>query len=223
VYLPWRGLAFDPAYFLPATGRFVIIDKYEIAGGGIISRTGDDKKSNIHEKVLMRNYKWERSSISPFERAEKYNQKAALVLITGKKEEARKEIARALEKKLFTEGKLVYFLGIGNVLYGIDADIKTHNGGEITHSEHIRRLSEVSHILLDSGIILIVTAIELMQDDLETVKTVVNSDNIHTVWLGREVTSDIKYDQIITDYETEKGAALLIKEKLQDKGIIFKP
>ena len=35
--------------------------------------------------------------------------------------------------------------------------------------EHLRRLAEVAHILLDAGMILIVTAIELTEEDLDLI------------------------------------------------------
>ena len=53
---------------------------------------------------------------------------------------------------------MVYFLGIGNVLYGVDADIERKPENR---QEHIRRLGEVANLMLDAGIILIVTAAEL--------------------------------------------------------------
>ena len=46
------------------------------------------------------------------------------------------------------------------MIYGVDADI-TGEDPEVFRKEHIRRLGEVIHILLDTGLILIVTAIEL--------------------------------------------------------------
>ena len=33
-------------------------------------------------------------------------------------------MAREVEKLLFDNGEFVYFLGIGNVVYGVDADLK---------------------------------------------------------------------------------------------------
>ena len=119
-----RAIAFDLANELAQTSRFVIVDQYEIAGGGIILEDLDDRQKQVRDQVMIRNFKWEKSMIAPEERAEKYNQKAALVLITGQRNVGKKAIAKALEAKLFNDGKIVYFLGIGNLLYGVDADIK---------------------------------------------------------------------------------------------------
>ena len=216
-----RAIAFDPASDIAGTGRFVIVDNYEIRGGGIIAEGLEDKQSRLRSTVLLRNYKWEKSIIAPEKRAEKYNQKSALLLLTGEKQVDRKAIAKHLEDKLFEDGKIVYFLGIGNVLYGIDADIKGREGTE--RQEHMRRLAEVANILLDAGIILLVTAAELTQDDLEIMKTTVSPDKIETVWIGENITTDIAYDLRLPQPDNVPESVDILKSHLQDKGIIFRP
>ena len=119
-----RAIACDLAEDVAATSRFVIVDDYEIRGGGIVREAMTDRQTSVRDRVMLRNYKWEPSIIQPEHRAEKYNQKAALILVTGEHEHDRKGVAKALEEKLFQDGKVVYFLGIGNVLYGVDADIE---------------------------------------------------------------------------------------------------
>ena len=151
----------------------------------------EDKYSQILDNVIIRNYKWAKSIISPEKRAEKYSQKSSLILITGSKDSGKKEVAKALENQLFNDGRIVYFLGIGNVKYGIDADI---TNGEGSSEEHLRRLAEVAHIILDAGALLIVTARDLTQDNLEIVKTIVNPDKILTIWTGEEVSTDVSFD-----------------------------
>ncbi len=175
----------------------------------------------IRERVLIRNYKWEKSEITQEERAEKYNQRSTLILITGQSNTGKKTLAKALEKQLFRDGKVVYFLGIGNVLYGVDADIKSTTDNR--RSEHLRRLAEVSNILLDAGTILIVTAVELTQDDLEMIKATLSFDKIETIWIGEEITSNISFDLHIPVIKTVNEVVSKVKGLLQDKGIIFKP
>ncbi len=217
-----NAIAFDIASENSQTSRFVIVDDYEITGGGIVQEALTDERSWVRKNVIRRNYKWEASIISREERAEKYNQKSTLILITGEEDVGKKPTAKALEKRLFDDGKIVYFLGIGNLLYGVDADIKNRENGN--HSEeHLRRLAEVSNLMLDAGAILIVTAIELTQDDLELIKTTINPRQIETVWIGERVTTDIEFDIQITDFKSEEDAAAKIKALLQDRGIIFRP
>lgn len=216
-----KAIAFDLMASIAETSRFVIVDNYEIAGGGIIQMDLKDSQSQHRKRVINRNIKWEKSMITPEERAEKYNQKSSLILITGGKDVGKKPLAKALEKKLFTDGKIVYFLGIGNLLYGVDADIKLK---EVNHKEeHLRRLAEVSNIMLDAGGILIVTAINLSPEDLDLIKTTLNNDRIIKVWIGEENTVDLPCDlQLNEDYNMEY-ATNKIKNLLHEKNVIFNP
>ncbi|MGM0502756.1 MAG: GTP-binding protein [Bacillota bacterium] len=215
-----EAISFDLATELEHTSRFVIVDDYEIAGGGLVEAALEDEQSWVREKVMLRNYKWEKSRITREERAEQYSQQPTLVLITGQEDVGKKPTAKALEQELFNSGRVVYFLGIGNLLYGVDADIK---GEANNKEEHLRRLAEVSHIMLDAGSILIVTAVELSQSDLELIETTVNPQQIETIWLGEQVTTDLQYDLHLDQFDSEEKAALQIKGMMQDRGIIFKP
>ena len=215
-----RALAFDKAENIVVTSRFVIVDEYEIAGGGIVTEAIEDKFSAIRDNVIVRNYKWEKSIIAPEQRAEKYNQKSTLILITGPQNVGKKAIAKALEEKLFVDGKIVYFLGIGNVKYGIDADIAKNNQNR---EEHLRRLAEVAHIMLDAGTILIVTARELKQVDLEIIKTVINPDKIITVWTGDEISTDIIFDLKVPGKIDVEESLSILKNSLYEKRIVFRP
>jgi len=218
-----KAIAFDRADEFADTSRFVIVDNYEIRGGGIIREALEDKQAWMRDKVIMRNYKWESSQIGLEQRAEKYNQRSTLILITGERDIGKKTVAKGLEKRLFTDGKVVYFLGIGNVLYGVDADIKQASKAPNHRQEHMRRLAEVAHILLDAGIILIVTAVEMTQDDLEQIKTAINPEKIETIWVGDNKTTDIAVDLTIATDSATEDAVDRIKALMQDRGIIFKP
>jgi bifunctional enzyme CysN/CysC len=215
-----KPLAFDTIDQHPKTSRFVIVDEYEIAGGGIITAKLEDELSDIRDKVILRNFKWERSHITPLQRAEKYSQKSALIILTGQTKVGKKEVAKQLEEQLFGDGKLVYFLGIGNLLYGVDADIKR----ETDHrEEHIRRLAEVAHILLDSGAILIVTAVELNQHDLEILKTIVSTEKIKVIWVGDSVSTDLAIDKRVPGLRDVDQSVGIVREVLYEEGIIFNP
>jgi len=214
-----RAIACDLAEDVPSTSRFVIVDDFEIRGGGIVREALPDRQTAVRDRVLLRNYKWEPSIIQPEHRAEKYNQKAALILVTGEHESDRKGVAKALEGKLFEDGKVVYFLGIGSVLYGVDADIERKPENR---QEHMRRLAEVANLMLDAGIILVVAAAELTQDDLEVIKTAVQPDWIETIWAGETVTTDLVCDLQLPGGAVPEAVDRL-KAHLQDKGIIFRP
>jgi bifunctional enzyme CysN/CysC len=216
-----HDIAFDPPDLLVATSRFVIVDSYEIAGGGIIEEALTDSLTENREKVHLRNIKWEMGYVEAEERAERNNQKATLILVTGKKEMNRKQVAKVLERKLFEEGKQVYFFSMGNLLYGIDADIKAevkNNKGE-----HFRRLAEVANVMLDAGIILVVSVIELTKDDVRQLNMSVDHEKIEVVWLGEAVVTDVDVDLHIKDQFSHDKTVAMIKEYMQKKGIISKP
>jgi bifunctional enzyme CysN/CysC len=215
-----KTIAFDKTEDISGTSRFVLVDNYEIVGGGIIRDAVQDDFTWLREKIAQRNYKWEKSGISFEERAEKYNQKSVALIITGPKGSGKKEVAKELEVELFNEGKRVYFLGIGNVLYGLDADIKGNNNHR---EEHLRRLSEIANLFIDAGLILIITAINLSDRDLEIFKTSIIDEKIKVVWSNDNPPYDISYDIKIPGIINIKDSVMKIKNFLLENGIIFKP
>ena len=216
-----HAIAFDIIEDVPATGRFVIVDDYEIRGGGIIRESLADEQEQMRQQVMQRNLKWAGSTIGREQRWERYNQKAALILLTGKRNVGKKTLARAIEHRLFADGKTVYFMGIANVLYGVDADIKKPGSDQTHRPEHLRRLAEVANILLDAGVILIVTAIGLTEKEMEIIQNVVDSDLIEPIWLGDEPT-DIDFAMKVPDLNDLDETLDNVKALLQSKGIIFR-
>lgn len=214
-----RALAFDLATELATTSRFVLIDEFEIRGGGIVREALSDTMTGVRERVLLRNYKWEPSNISTESRAERYRQRPTLLLMTGEAAADRKGLAKDVEHRLFDLGNIVYFLGIGNVLYGVDADLERSDS---QRQEHLRRLAEIANLMLDAGVILIVTAAELTLADVDLIKTSVDADRIEVVWVGDSGASDLPHDLHIPDPD-DPSAVEQVKRLLQDKGIIFRP
>lgn len=213
--------AFDLAEDLPETGRFVIVDDYEISGGGVIVEALPDEHSWIYDRAMERNAKWELIDISDEMRAERYNQKACMVLITGAPDNIhRKTLAKKLTERLFHEGKLVYFIGMANLLYGMDADIR--GVGEDVRPEHMRRLAEVGNLMLHAGLILVVSAREISKADLGILQVALTdrADRLITVWAGDKITTDITPDLHISG-DIFSNADNQIKSYLQDNGYIF--
>jgi bifunctional enzyme CysN/CysC len=81
----------------------------------------------------------------------------------------------------------------------------------------------VANILLDAGVILIVTASELTQDDLDLIRTTVDADRIETVWIGDRLTTGITCDLVLPSDESTDDAIRRIKDLLRERGIIFQP
>jgi bifunctional enzyme CysN/CysC len=148
------------------------------------------------------------------------SQKPALLLVTGARDVDRKRFAREFEARMFNEGRYVYFLAIGNVLYGVDADL---DHSERSRREHVRRLGEVVNILLDAGLIVIASAVALTQQELELLHTTVGYERVAAVWIGDPVGTDLTPDLVIGEREAGEEAGNRLKTLLQDKGVIFRP
>ena len=213
-----RSFAFDTADTLGQTSRFVLVDRFQIAGGGVIRESVVDSQAWLRAKVLTREHKWAHSLVSEERRAERYSQRPGLLLITGVTDADRKALARALEERLFQEGRFVYFLAIANVLYGVDADL---DRTDVHRLEHLRRLAEVSNILLDVGLIVIATAAELTQQDVDLVRTSVGPDRVWTAWLGQTVTTDLSVDVAVPRADVETEGVARLKRLLQEQRLIF--
>jgi len=213
-----QPLAFEMPEMVPELNRFVIVDNFQISGGGIILEDLEDSQLALRERAYLRDKKWVKGEISVVQRAERYNQQPALVLMTGVVGSGRKKLAQMLETHLFNQGRYVYYLGIGSTLYGVSADLKRKQPGD-DRQEAVRRLSEVANILLDAGLILIVTAIEFSQEDIEILKTVVDPEWVFCVWVGSEVVTDIRTDLQIQTGEDMEQAILRIEEMLAQRRV----
>lgn len=174
-------VAFDVFSELPSTGRFVIVDNYDISGGGIITCFIEDPESKVRQQVLAREKKWYHGVINQSERAAMYGQMPRLILLTGEKGIDKQAIAKNIERHLFSKGRKVYFLGIGNLLRGLDADIEKEK-----REEHIRRLGEVAHIMLDAGLIVVATASDITEGELRLLQTLNSKESMIVVKLGKK-------------------------------------
>lgn len=202
-----KEIAFDLAEKISGTGRFVIVDNYDIAGGGIILEALEGNQNFIRDNNDLRNYKWEKSNISEERREEKYKQKSALILITGEKNVGKKALAKELERELFEEGRIVYFLDTRNIY-------------EDKKEEYLRRLAMAANLMLDAGIILIVIAVNFNNEDLKVIKKIVYTDKIETILVGNYKESDLNYSLKIQEISPLEYSLNMIKKLLTNKEVI---
>ena len=159
-----KPLAFDPIARLEATGRFVIVDGYEIAGGGIIRESlAEDapESSEGHEKpaTLIQ------SSVAATERIQLLKQKAGIILISGGPGRDPNKVAKALEAKLIKSGKNAFFIGIEE---GIARDENTWEASMPT-----AKLGEAASLLLNAGLIVVAAAKGFDSEDIKMLESFV--------------------------------------------------
>lgn len=217
-----KPVAWDPAAEIAATGRFVIIDNYEIAGGGIILGADDEGAGMLEQHVRRRERAWERTAITPGLRAGRYNQRAALVLLCGPAGAGKKALAAALEENLFEAGRLVYWLGISNSLLGLDADLQTAPGdAPAERDEYLRRLGETAHLFTDAGVILIATVSDLDDYELEMIDLLNRPGELVVVNLGENRFSRRQPDLVLQKGDDPKTAIRRIKDLLAERNYLL--
>jgi bifunctional enzyme CysN/CysC len=211
-----KPMACDPAVEIPQTGRFVIIDEYEIAGGGVIRSAEQASNTLVMEHVRQRNLAWVRSRISPQGRAARHGQRPALVVICGPQEGDMESLGRAVEEHLHRSGRLVYYLGLSNQLLGLNADLNVLGGRE----EFLRRLGETAHLFTDAGLIVITTIADLDDFELETLDALNQPGELVVVNIGEVQLSrrqpDLVLDRADPNALSDLHALLQEKQYIQD-------
>lgn len=162
-----RPIAFDLSCEIAQTGRFVIIDNYHIAAGGVILGIEENQSDLISEHVRQRQANWWRSKITTDIRANRLGHRSALVILCGPVNTGKWAAARKLEERLFAAGRMVYYLGLDNSLAGINSDLRQSG----LRDEFLRRLGETAHLFTDAGLILITSISDLDEYELKVLKT----------------------------------------------------
>jgi bifunctional enzyme CysN/CysC len=174
-------IAFDPAAEVEATGRFVIVDGYDIAGGGIVREWVADDMEQRRLETRIRDLAWVRGDITPEMRAERNGHPPGMVMLTGETGTGKHRIARALEVALVKSGHQAYLLDGKNVYLGVDADIEFDDVTELR-----RRFGEVLHILLDAGLFVVSTTNVIGLSDHRLIATQIAPVKMLTVHLGED-------------------------------------
>ncbi len=212
-----KPIACDLNHEIAQTGRFVIIDNYEIAGGGVILNTLSNEKNRVAEYVDEREKNWDRSGITPAMRKGRYNQRSTLVLICGHAGVGKERLAKALEEDLFGDGRFVYYLGLSNSLLGMEIS----GGGTGERDEYLRRLGETSHMFTDAGLILITTVSDLDDYELEMINTLNHPNDCLVINVGQNQFTKAKVDLQVDDLTEQAGQIKQIKELLQSKNYLI--
>ena len=112
--------------------------------------------------ALMRasNLKWQDFDISGEVRADLKGQRARCLWLTGLSASGKTTVANLLERRLVTEGRHTYLLDGDNVRHGLNRDLGFTEADRV---ENIRRVAEVARLMVDAGLIVIVSFISPFQ------------------------------------------------------------
>ncbi|MGH7220372.1 MAG: elongation factor 1-alpha C-terminal domain-related protein, partial [Nitrospiraceae bacterium] len=148
-------VAFDLSASFESTGRFVLVDEYDIAGGGIVTELVHDDQEFLREEARQRDFAWVKGEVGVEGRAQQYGHRAAIVLVTGGRHTGKSFLARTIEARLVADGRHAYLLDGENLRRGLDADLSEGERGQAT--EMARRYGEVARLLVDTGLIVVST------------------------------------------------------------------
>lgn len=145
-----RPIAFDLTGEIDATARFVIVDDYEIAGGGIITEAMQD------ETWDSRNIRWSSDAMTTAERSRLLGHSGLVVWMTGLSGSGKTTIAQEVERRLVAQGIPAFILDGDRLRSGLNHDL---GFTEADRNENIRRTAEVAKMFRDAGIVTFVTLI----------------------------------------------------------------
>jgi len=212
-------LAFDLYTDFQTTGRFVLVDDYDVSGGGIITQMVEDREENLRIEARQRDVAWIKGDVSLADRAQHYGHRAALVLLIGPDTTGKTFLAKKLESMLVAEGRHAYMLDPENLRRGLDADLREGDAGET-----IRRYGEVARLLLDTGMLLISTtnSFNLPADHVvEAIRTLVHPAPVLTVYMSKETgASFTQSDLSFTGPEDFSATAHETIATLKQQGIL---
>jgi len=215
-------VAFDLSASFEATGRFVLVDEYDIAGGGIITELVHDDQEFLREEARRRDFAWVKGEVTVEDRAQQYGHRAAIVLITGGRHTGKSFLARKLEGRLVADGRHAYLLDGENLRRGLDADLSEEERGQTT--EMARRYGEVARLLIDTGLIVVSTTNPFgmaYREASEAIRTLVHPAPVIAVHMSKTAEEPPPNTDVVLTGPTDFDAATArILDELKRRGVL---
>jgi adenylylsulfate kinase len=107
-----------------------------------------------------------------------------LIWFTGLSGSGKSTLALQLEKELYDRGIKTYLLDGDNIRVGLNKDLTFTEEGRV---ENIRRIGEVSRLMLDAGLVVLSAFISPFAADRQQVKNIVRSENYIEVFVNTPI------------------------------------
>jgi bifunctional enzyme CysN/CysC len=175
-----KPIAFDVHADIVPTGRFVIVDGFDVAGGGIIAENNYPKRSHdSHHK--SHNIFWSRGKVTGRQRQLRNGHRGCVLWLTGLSGAGKSTIATELERELFNLGRHVYVLDGDNIRHGLCSDLAF---SPKDRTENIRRVGEVAKLFADAGVVCITAFISPYRADRELVRKILPAGQFIEVFVS---------------------------------------
>jgi len=122
---------------------------------------------------------YHQASVTRKRRNKLNNHRSIVLWFTGLSGSGKSTLAHALEEKLFQKGCRTFVLDGDNVRHGLNSNL---DFSEASRTENIRRISEVSKLMLESGLIVMTAFISPIKKDRNEAKKLISSDDFIEIY-----------------------------------------
>jgi len=177
------SLALDPYKRNRGTGAMIIVDRLtnvtvgaamimgDLAGGPRDHWDDQPAADTLHELP---------SQVTPQERAARFGQQPAMVLLTGLTASGKRLVAQSLERRLFESGRAVAVLDGQAMRLGISKDLGFTSE---ERSENLRRAAEVAKLVCENGLLCVASFVAPSAEVRGRAAEVVGRDRFLEVYL----------------------------------------
>ena len=164
-------------------GSFVIIDQFnnQTLAAGVID----------HELRRASNISWQKLSINKNLRSNEKSQNPCILWFTGLSGSGKSTVANIVEQKLHQLGKHTYLLDGDNVRHGLNKDLGFTDTDRV---ENIRRIAEVSKLMLDAGLIVMVSFISPFKSERKMARELVEKNEFIEIFVDTPIEECEKRD-----------------------------
>ncbi|TCW80484.1 adenylyl-sulfate kinase [Burkholderia sp. SRS-46] len=157
-----RPVAFDPYARNRHTGGFIVIDRFtnDTVGAGML-HFALRRAHNVH---------WQAVDVDRAARAAQKRQTPRIVWLTGLSGAGKSTIANLVEQRLHALGRHTYLLDGDNVRHGLNRDLGFTEADRV---ENIRRVAEVARLMVDAGLIALVSFISPFRAERDMARALV--------------------------------------------------
>ena len=167
-----QQIAFDHYKDNADTGGFILIDRMTNAtiGAGLIN-FALRRSQNIH---------WQALDVNKTSRADLKGQRPAVLWFTGLSGSGKSTIANLVEKQLFALGRHTTVLDGDNVRHGLNRDLGFTDADRV---ENIRRVAEVSKLMVEAGLITLVSFISPFRSERQMARDLVETSEFIEIFV----------------------------------------
>ena len=124
-------------------------------------------------------------------REKRNGHKSLLIWYTGLSGSGKSTLANAVEKELYNKGYYSYTLDGDNIRSGINNDLGFNQEDRL---ENIRRVAEISKLIMDAGIIVNAAFISPLISDRKIIKDIVGVKNLFEIYVSTSLEECEKRD-----------------------------